>query len=64
MAKKNPITTMGDAELTKLLGETREALRKHRYEAVASRPKNTNMSHINKRTIARILTEQKARLTK
>ena len=53
--------TLGDSELEKLLGETREALRKHRYEAVGSRPKNTNMSHVNKRTIARILTEQRAR---
>lgn len=64
MTKKNPITTLGDAELTKLVTETREKLRMERFAAAGARPKESNAPRKLRVTIARILTEQTARSRK
>lgn len=64
MAKKETMKGKTDAELGKLITETREALRNHRNEAAASRPKNPGAGKQLKKTIARILTERTARSAK
>jgi len=64
MTKKNPIPTLGDAELSKLITETREELRKQRFAAAGARPKESNAPRKLRVTIARILTEQTARSQK
>jgi ribosomal protein L29 len=62
MTKKNTINTLGDAELTKLLTETRATLRVERFAAAGARPKESNAPAKMRKTIARILTEQHARI--
>ncbi len=59
--KKTNLNVLGDAELAKLLGETRAELRKHRFEAAGARPKDPNAKDRARRAVARILTEQRAR---
>lgn len=56
MAKKTSFTEKTTAELAKLLGEKREELRKLRFEAAGSRPKDSNAPAKVKRDIARIRT--------
>ncbi len=63
MTKKNTINTLGDAELTKLLIETRATLRMERFAAAGARPKESNAPAKMRKTIARILTEQSRRLS-
>lgn len=53
--------TLGDVELTKILAETRKELFEHRLAAAGSRPKDTNALKKSRRTIARALTEMRAR---
>ncbi len=45
------------ADLTKMLGEKREELRKLRFEAAGARPKDTNAPAKVRKDIARILTK-------
>lgn len=61
MTKKTTMTTLGDAELTKLLTETRATLRAERFAAAGARPKESNAPAKLRKTIARVLTEQHAR---
>ncbi|MFA5744923.1 MAG: 50S ribosomal protein L29 [Candidatus Paceibacterota bacterium] len=61
MTKKNVMTTTTDQELSKLLAETRAALRTERFAAAGARPKDSNAPKKFRATIARILTEQHAR---
>lgn len=56
MAKKTSFAGKNKSELVKLLAEKREELRKVRFEAAGSRPKDTNAPAKIKRDIARILT--------
>lgn len=64
MTKKNTINTLGDAELEKLLTETRATLRTERFAAAGARPKESNAPAKMRKTIARILTEQHVRTRK
>lgn len=59
--KKNPIKEKTPAELTKMLAEKREELRKLRFEAAGARPKDTNAPAKVRKEIARILTELSSR---
>ena len=61
MVKKNDMTTLGDQELIKLLTDTRAHLRTERFAAAGARPKDSNAPAKLRKTIARILTEQRAR---
>lgn len=56
MAKKTSLMDKNAGELVKLLGEKREELRKLRFEAAGSRPKDSNAPAKAKREIARIMT--------
>jgi ribosomal protein L29 len=57
MAKKKNITEGKTAgELSKLLGEKREELRKLRFEAAGARPKDSNAPSKVRKDIARIMT--------
>lgn len=53
--------TLSDTELAKTLADTRKDLHEHRFAAAGSRPKDTNSLKKARRTIARALTEQRAR---
>lgn len=64
MTKQDSMTKKTDAELSKLLAETREQLRTERFVAAGSRPKDPSAHGKFRRTIARILTEQHARTAK
>lgn len=54
--KKNITEGKTKAELTKLLAERREELRKLRFEAAGARPKDTNAPAKVRKDIARIMT--------
>ncbi len=56
MAKKTSLKDKNAGELVKLLGEKREELRKLRFEAAGSRPKDSNAPAKVKRDIARLMT--------
>ena len=56
MKKKTNLMEKTPAELVKLLGELREELRKLRFEAAGSRPKDSNAPAKVRREIARIMT--------
>lgn len=57
MAKNKNITEgKTRAELSKMLGEKREELRKLRFEAAGARPKDTNAPGKVRKDIARIMT--------
>ena len=62
MAKKDNMTTKTDQELTKLLAETREELRNERFSKVGGRSKNPNAARSLRASVARVLTEQHARV--
>ena len=61
MAKKTSLKEKNAGELVKLLGEKREELRKLRFEAAGSRPKDSNAPAKVKRAIARLMTELTAK---
>lgn len=58
------MTTKTDAELSKLLADTRAALRQERFAAAGARPKDSNSPKKFRAVIARVLTEQHARVLK
>ncbi len=59
--KMTNLATLADGELTKLLAETRATLRTERFAAAGARPKDSNAPAKLRKTVARILTEQRAR---
>jgi ribosomal protein L29 len=61
MTKKDTMITRTDAELTKLLADTRETLRQERFSAAGARAKNPNAKRVHRVAIARALTEQRSR---
>lgn len=54
--------TKTDGELMKLLMDNRKSLREERFAAAGARPKDTNSPGKMRRSIARLLTEQRARI--
>ena len=56
------MTTKTDQELMKLLVDTRETLRTERFSAAGARAKDSNAPHKLRKNIARVLTEQAARV--
>lgn len=62
MAKQAHMKTLGDTELMKTLADTRKELYTHRVAAAGSRPKDTNSLKKARKMIARVLTEQNARM--
>ena len=60
MAKKTSFKDMTAADLSKVLSERREELRKLRFTAAGTRTKDTNESGKIRKDIARILTAQTA----
>jgi ribosomal protein L29 len=64
MSKKISLTAKTDAELTKLLTDTRAELRSERFSAAGARAKESNGPRKLRKTIARALTEQHARAHK
>lgn len=52
------MTKKTDAELAKLLADTRSSLRTERFAAAGARPKDTNSPKKLRKAIARVLTEQ------
>lgn len=62
MTKKNVMTTKTDQELVKLLADTRAELRSVRFSAAGARAKESNAPKKLRATIARALTEQRARV--
>jgi len=58
------MTTKTDAELTKLLADTRAQLRTERFSAAGARSKDSNSPKKLRATIARVLTEAHARAHK
>ncbi|MBP9668686.1 MAG: 50S ribosomal protein L29 [Candidatus Pacebacteria bacterium] len=55
------IRKKSDGELTKLVNDQHEALRVFRFSEAGSRVRNVKEGHAIKRTIARVLTELRAR---
>lgn len=55
------MATRTDAELAKLLADTRAALRAERFSAAGARAKESNAPRKFRKTIARVLTEQRQR---
>ena len=62
MTKKEILSKKTDAELAKLLADTRAQLRAERFAAAGARPKDPNAPKQLRKTIARALTEQHARM--
>jgi ribosomal protein L29 len=58
------MTTKTDQELTKLLVDTRALLRTERFSARGARAKDSNAPGKLRHTIARVLTEKRARALK
>lgn len=58
------MTAKTDQELSKLLADTREALRAERFSAAGARAKDPNAKGKLRTRIARVLTEQGARMLK
>jgi ribosomal protein L29 len=61
MTKKDIMTTKTEHELNELLTKTREELRSERFSAAGARAKDSNSPSKHRKTIARVLTEQRAR---
>lgn len=61
MTKKETMATKTDAELSKLLADTRATLRTERFSAAGARAKESNSPNKLRKMIARVLTEQRAR---
>jgi ribosomal protein L29 len=64
MTKKDTMKTKTDQELSDLLMKTRETLRTERFSAAGARAKDPNSPKKLRATVARVLTEQHARLVK
>lgn len=62
MTKKESFTTKTDQELQKLLSDTRVTLRGERFSAAGARAKDASAAGKMRKIIARILTEQHARV--
>jgi ribosomal protein L29 len=62
MTKKEVMTKKTDAELMKLISDTRAELRTVRFAAAGARAKESNAPKKLRATIARVLTEQRARM--
>ena len=58
------MTTKTDSELSKLLVDTRAELRTVRFAAAGARAKESNAPKKLRTTVARVLTEQHARVQK
>lgn len=58
------MTTKTDTELSKLLTDTRAELRAERFSAAGARAKDSNVKGQLRTKIARVLTEQHARVLK
>lgn len=58
------MTKKTDAELTKLLADTRAELRTERFAAAGARAKDSDSAKKHRATIARIETERNARARK
>jgi len=61
MTKKETMATKTDAELSKLLTDTRITLRTERFSAAGARAKESNSPNKLRKVIARVLTEQRSR---
>jgi len=61
MAKRDDMTKKTDAELTKLVIETRTHIRAERFTAAGARPKDPNAARKLRVVVARALTERHAR---
>ena len=61
MTKKEHMTTKTDAELSKMLADTRVSLRTLRFESAGARPKDSTAPRKARKVVARILTETNAR---
>ncbi len=61
MAKKEDMTKKTDQELLTLLTEVRAKLRSERFSAAGSRPADSDSPKKLRATVARVLTEQRAR---
>lgn len=59
--KKKDIHTQSPEDLTKIVADMREKNREIRFGAAGSRSRNTRGSRMNRRTIARALTELRMR---
>ena len=55
------MTGKTDQELLKLLTDTRAELRTERFAAAGARPKDSNAPAKLRKTVARVLTERRAR---
>ena len=64
MTKKDTMTTRTDSELSQLLIDTRATLRTERFSAAGARAKDPNAPRKLRKTIARALTERRARAMK
>jgi ribosomal protein L29 len=64
MTKKENMTTKTDQELSKLLADMRSELRVERFSAAGARAKDSNAPKKLRVKIARVLTEQHARVLK
>jgi ribosomal protein L29 len=62
MANKHSLTAKKSEELIEMLGKQREELRNHRFAAAGSRPADSSSARKGRAQIARILTEQHARV--
>ena len=61
MAKKDDMTKKTDAELAKLVAETRTQIRTERFTAAGARPKDPSAARKLRRIVARALTERGVR---
>ena len=61
MTKKDTMASKTDMELVKLIALTRNTLRTERFSAAGARAKESNSPRKLRMTIARALTEQRAR---
>ena len=64
MTKKDTMATKTENELTKLLADSRATLRSERFSAAGARAKDSNSPRKLRVTIARALTELRARALK
>jgi ribosomal protein L29 len=64
MAKIEVMTSKSDQELLKLLADTRATLRTERFAAAGARAKDSNSPKNLRAVVARVLTEQHARVLK
>jgi ribosomal protein L29 len=62
MAKKLSLTEKKSDELVEMLAKQREELRTHRFAAAGARPADSSSKRKSRAQIARILTEQHARV--